>query len=162
MLTLAGGTALLASRAQFGTAGSTVSTQPAPKLVQVRIAVTPLNAIVSVDDQTLPSNPATLRVPHDPSQHVVRAAAPGYRSTSTMVRFDRDQSLEIAMQKDQEEDQEAPAPSVAAPTVVQPARPILRRPAPVTPQPPPRPVGDACDPPYYLKNGIKVFKRGCF
>ncbi len=121
----------------------------APRSVMISMSVTPRSATLTVDGKPVSGNPAVLEVPADPMDHEVRAVAATYLPALRKIRFDRDLSLEIALEP------EAPPPPVTS--LSQPAPSVPHR---TTAHRPPKPNA-RCNPPFYFENGIKTFKPEC-
>jgi eukaryotic-like serine/threonine-protein kinase len=135
---------------------------PAPRLVQVRLSVTPPEARITVDGKPLASNPAQLDVPIDQLDHQVRTVASGYAPSARQIRFERDLALELVLEKLGPQLTASTVPSAPAPTVSA-GRSAGSQPR--SPRPPrtssPSGKGPGCSPPFYFENGIKVFKPQC-
>lgn len=149
---------------------------PAPDRapVRVRISVLPRGAKIWVDGKPLEDNPAVLEVVPDDEKHEIRAALAGHVPIARTVRFDRNVALELSLEPGPVAPDTVPLssapgdpsgpvqaqslPSWRRPPVKQPpSRPSATAPPP---QPPP-PDDSPCNPPFYLENGVKVFKREC-
>jgi len=79
-----------------------VASQPSPvdnqaNTAEFSVMATPPNAQLYLDNALLPSNPFHSRVAKDSAVHMVRAEAPGHKSASLVMRFDRDTSNVIAL-----------------------------------------------------------------
>jgi hypothetical protein len=126
--------------------------------VQLQLFALPLEANLSVDGKAISGNPVVLEVPRDQKPHEIRAFSPGYVPTVKTIRFDRDLSLEIALQKVSVDP--AATASVNRSAVPRPGRPgIAHGPVRVPPKVEATPA--PCDPPFYFENGIKLYKPGC-
>jgi serine/threonine-protein kinase len=71
----------------------------APTTVDVNIHVSPANALVTIDDVSLPANPFHRKYMSDPAQHKVRATAPGYLPKVETVTFDANVTLDLSLER---------------------------------------------------------------
>jgi serine/threonine-protein kinase len=131
-------------------AADKASPTTATSKISVRITAFPVVAQITLDGRRLGANPYADALPPDGLLHQVQATADGYEPQAAKVRFDRDVELVLtlngapaARQQYRSRPRSAPAVPSAAP-------------------PPPKPVNNNCDPPFYVdQNGIKKFKPGC-
>jgi serine/threonine-protein kinase len=73
--------------------------QTAPDTVEVRIAVEPPEARISIDDYVMDGNPFTGRFPRSNVAHKVRAEVRGYRTWAGILVFDQDRSLDLTLER---------------------------------------------------------------
>ncbi len=121
--------------------------------VEVLVIASPPQALIFLDDATLPTNPFTIVHAKDGSGHVLHAEAPGYEPQSVELTFDRDSRLELALQK-------------ASPPVP-PQRPERAHSGHAAPPPAAAlstsaPAKPNCSQPYYFdEQGIKKIRSEC-
>jgi len=90
----------------FVTKGSqgTNATQPtttlpvAPSQVEVTINVTPPEAKLFLDGKELATNPYVGKYAKEDGTHIIKAEAPGYTTRSRDVTFDKDRTIEMALE----------------------------------------------------------------
>ncbi|HEY0992875.1 MAG TPA: PEGA domain-containing protein [Kofleriaceae bacterium] len=70
-----------------------------PALIDVAIRVTPATARISIDWVTVKGNPFFGRHPADAELHRIVATAPGYRSRSVVVPFDRSVTVNVSLER---------------------------------------------------------------
>jgi serine/threonine-protein kinase len=81
------------------TASSAAATiAPPAASVSVRIAVSPSDARLFLDDAPLASNPFRGALPRDTAAHTLRAEASGYTTKSHPVALDKDLDVELALE----------------------------------------------------------------
>jgi serine/threonine protein kinase len=77
---------------------SVVASAPAtPERIQVSIAFGPEGAVAKLDGVPLSSNPFKAQVARDGSMHRLEVEAPGYEPQTTMVSYDKDVVVAIAL-----------------------------------------------------------------
>ena len=64
--------------------------------IELKIQVTPVDAVVYLDDSKL-SAPYTMKAPADGFGHKLRVEAPGFASDNRMLVFDKDVNVEVAL-----------------------------------------------------------------
>jgi len=67
--------------------------------VTVEIKTSPVEAAIYLDGKRLPRNPATVRLPLDKGVHEIRVEAAGYLPLTKREAFQRDSTLDIALEK---------------------------------------------------------------
>ncbi|HEY3595067.1 MAG TPA: serine/threonine-protein kinase [Polyangiaceae bacterium] len=122
------------------------SAPAAPSLVSVSVRATPPETTIEIDGQRRATEAFVMRVARDSADHPLKASAPGYLPQAQLLKFDRDQDVEIFLQRVPE-----PRPSASPP-----ARKLPRAAAPA-----PKSQEHACDPPYYFVDGIKTYRPEC-
>jgi serine/threonine-protein kinase len=127
--------------------------------VSVRVRVVPPEAAIEIDGKPSGIGTATLNATADAAVHSVRASAPGYMSKTQELGFDRNQELDLRLEKVVVTPVPVPVSSAtarASAPVVAPSRRAV---------PSPRHKGGAdenpCSPPYYFVNGIKTYRPEC-
>jgi serine/threonine-protein kinase len=70
-------------------------TAPAVKTLKVKVTATPENASIFIDNAKMGSNPASIDMKADGLDHPLRVEAPGYKTESRFVKFDKDIDLKI-------------------------------------------------------------------
>ncbi|MBI5501903.1 MAG: serine/threonine protein kinase [Deltaproteobacteria bacterium] len=102
--------------------------QPAADAVQLRVAATPADAKIYLDDVELPGNPASARFRKDGLMHKLRVAAPGFSEQTRFVEFTADVEEAFALQPPPTTTDAGPATdgNPAAPGSTQPSRPPVR------------------------------------
>jgi serine/threonine protein kinase len=150
--------------------------------VRVQIHAEPDTAVLSLDGEPLPGNPASVNRVRDGLEHQLSARAAGFVSIERQVRFDADLALQLSLQP-------LPVASTSTATAAEePAKPTGKsttasrmaaalngkraRPAPApAPVPAPAPLAQppaakpavSCDPPFSLDaSGVKRYKPECF
>jgi serine/threonine-protein kinase len=137
-----------------------VAAPAAATSISVRVQATPSDSEILFNGQRLASNPAVMRIPLDSSEHVIRATAPGHVSEERRLRFERDTTVELTLEK--LKDPLKPAVSATAEPTAEPVRPRYTGPAQPRPgKTEPTPAKSNCDPPFYFINGVKAFKPEC-
>ena len=155
LLVAVGTVGYLAARNRwFAKPVATAASAAAPRSVIISMSVMPRDATLTVDGKPVSGNPAVLEVTADQSDHEVRAMAASYLPALRRIRFDEDQSLEIALER-----ATPPEPVVSA---SQPAPSAGLLPHKTTTRASRSPKSNArCNPPFYYENGIKTFKPEC-
>ena len=69
-----------------------------PRKIELRVSVTPAQARLFLDDGLI-KNPAAMTIVSDTMKHQLRAEAPGYRTQTLDVTFDRDLTTVVALEK---------------------------------------------------------------
>lgn len=150
------------------------STPPA-RAVRLFLSVQPRDVRLTLDGEPVEENPATLEVPVDGSVHEIRAERDGYYPLTRRVRFDRDLTFETVLRKQPSALLPPPSAVVSAterPRVARTSLPAGPRPSISVDTAPPAsgqrddrrtsPTANPdCDPPFYLEDGIKLYKPGC-
>lgn len=132
-------------------------TAEAHRSVSLRISVVPREAVVSVDNWPTHENPVLLRLPQDHLDHEVRAVLSGYESITRFVRLDSDLSLDLVLRKASPEVESKTHVDVGvAPPTRQSSPPANREALRSAPT-----ANGACNPPYYFKDGVKLFRPEC-
>ena len=138
---------------------------PAPTGATLQFSASPPEAKLFLDDQELPSNPASKLLPVDGSKHRLRAEAEGFLPEVVELSPTRDDSIAIALKP-------APAsPTPSAPRRLVGARKYVPPPGKATPSAV-NPVPSArapevqkkptCDQPFFLdSDGIKKIRPEC-
>ncbi len=131
-----------------------------PSAITIRVTATPATASIRIDDQERGTGSAALSVPADRSEHSLQVSATGYEPQTRRLTFDREQSLDIRLERlptelaaiASAEPEPSPRPSRNAPRAA--ARGKVAT-----------PNGSAsaasCEPPYFFSNGLKTFKPEC-
>lgn len=91
---------------------NTPATTPVATQVEVTINVTPPEAKLFLDGKELASNPFVGKFAKEDGTHIIKAEAPGYTTRSRDVTFDKDRTIEMAL-----EHQAAGAQTTAPPPV---------------------------------------------
>lgn len=73
------------------------TTSALPADVDVRIAVTPPEARLTLDGSELPSNPYTGTLPRSDARHVLRAEASGYLATEVNLALDKNVNVKLGL-----------------------------------------------------------------
>jgi serine/threonine-protein kinase len=131
--------------------------------VTIAFRAEPSEAKIFLDDEELPSNPATKLLDVDGKVHRLRAEAPGYLATSAEFAAERDDAIALELQK------VPPAEPVAAVTSAAPAarlrrtRPVAARAPAPEPEAPARSAKPAaCARPFFVdSDGIKKVRPEC-
>ncbi len=135
----------------------------APDLIDVSIQASPSVARIFWDDESLPANPVTKKLPKDASQHTVRVEAPGFVSREVQVTLDQSSSVSLELQRVPPSAQVVPPrgnPGRGGPHLVASAATAPQ--ASTAPPPPTSAPKGNCDPPFYLDNqGIRHPKAWC-
>jgi hypothetical protein len=94
--------------------------------VMLTVNVTPKNATVSVDGNSMPGNPYVGPHPADARSHRIRAEAPGFAPLEKLVELDRDRSVTLTLQALPLSRPAAPRAAAAAPVAPEPgpAKPV--------------------------------------
>ena len=136
-----------------------VAVAAAAATISVHVRAVPPDATIEIDGKIAGTGAVSLNPTVDAAQHSIRANALGYLAKTQEVSFDRDQELDIRLEKAVAAS--APVASAAAhptaPVVVGPSRRVV---------PPPKQHKGAseenpCSPPYYFVNGIKTYRPEC-
>ena len=160
-----------------GSAAPSVTAAPAHS-IQLNLSVLPRDVRITVDGVAVEKNPTTLKVLADGEMHEIHAERDGYYPLKKQVRFERDLSFETVLREQPSAAPVASAqPSAEPATSSEPTPHVYRGPARrwggkpnvATPAPASDNVADlpshgstkSCDPPFYLEDGIKVYKPGC-
>jgi eukaryotic-like serine/threonine-protein kinase len=76
---------------------TTAKPEVTAKPVQIKIAATPASASVYLDGTKLTGNPASATMKADGLDHSLRIEAPGFKTESRMIKFDKDVELPIEL-----------------------------------------------------------------
>jgi hypothetical protein len=132
----------------------TAAASAAPATVSIEASASPAEATLYLDGKPLPSNPYVGRIAADDTQHLLRAEAPGYASTTRAFLANREVAIILALARTSE----------PPPAEVRRVRPAAAAP-PVAPAPvdPAKSTPDDCKvSPYYVDDrNIKVIRPEC-
>jgi serine/threonine-protein kinase len=67
--------------------------------VSIRIAVTPADAHLFLDDKPLAGNPFAGKLPRDKGEHTLRIEAEGFETRSRSIALDKDVDVELALER---------------------------------------------------------------
>jgi serine/threonine protein kinase len=123
-------------------------------LVNINVRATPPETAIEIDGVPRGTEAVVLRAPPDARDHAVKASAPGYMPRIQSLKFDRDQDVEIFLEK------LAPAPGSELNAAAGTARP-RRAPRPAAAATKTTHDEGACNPGYYFVDGIKTYKPEC-
>jgi hypothetical protein len=116
-------------------AASAPQVVPSAARVNVRISVTPADAVLELDERRLTQNPYVATFEPDGREHELRVTAEHYRAERRVLRFDRDLAIELSLTPIRgRRERVAPAPRAPAPRA-----PAPRAPAPRAVDQPPSP-----------------------
>jgi serine/threonine-protein kinase len=93
----------------------TVTAAPAVADVELSVMVTPPEAKIYLDDKLLAGNPFKGKLTKDGLTHQVRVEAHGYTTRTDTLTFERDQTMDIAMEKNAGGDKPAKLGAPVAP-----------------------------------------------
>ncbi|MFO0755825.1 MAG: serine/threonine-protein kinase [Byssovorax sp.] len=100
------------------------ATASAPAAVTLKLAATPPEAKLFLDDKPLESNPWKGSLPVDAKMHKLRIEAPGYLTRVEDIEIDRDRAMELSLTPDAKptsDPKTATAPAVNTPRFAAPA-----------------------------------------
>jgi eukaryotic-like serine/threonine-protein kinase len=84
---------------------------PSPTQVELTVNVTPAEAKLFLDGKELPSNPYVGKFPRDDGTHIIKAEANGFATRSRDVTFDKDRTIEMALEHQSSPMATTPPPS---------------------------------------------------
>ncbi|HEY5955421.1 MAG TPA: PEGA domain-containing protein, partial [Polyangiaceae bacterium] len=156
-------------------ASSATSSQPVAALaateLRVQLRTTPAGARIAMDSTTLAGNPIEVRITPG-SEHVFEVTLANYRTVTRKLRIDAETTIDFELLADTPADDESSVRQSTPTRRAKAARTVAVVPAstevspdgtaadPVSSEAVPA-YDDPCQPPFYFKAGIKMYKPEC-